>query len=412
MLVANLRQPFLALDKIRNEIHRPRPKERDQRDDVIELLHIELLRNTRHAAGLHLEKPDRFAAIVERKRGRIIERNIFQRKIGDAFSDQGDRVLDHRERLEPKKVHLEQSEVVERPHRILADDIVAFDVAAERHVIGEVAIGDYDAGRMHAGVARKSFQQRRMIPKLPRGGLRLNRAFKFGIFFRGGIECDVQLVRNHFRDPIGIAITQTDDAPNIAHHAFRFQFSKRDDLRNTAFAIFLTNVFEHFAPARLAKIDINIGRRNALGIKETLEDQAELQRIDVGDSEHVSDQRTGGRPPARADWNSALLGEMNEIPNDEQITDKAGFLEDIELVIEPLDQFTLDLVAEALVQSGIAKFAQINFARFVRRRRILRVFRFSKFQLEIATLRDLDRVRDCLRMIRKKSAHLVRRLKI
>lgn len=72
-------------------------------------------------------------------------------------------------------------------------------------------------------------------------------------------------------------------------------------------------------------------------IQETLEKKAVLQRINVGDAENVGDHRTCRRTAPRPDWNPALFGEMNEIPNDEQITDEAGFLEDIELIIEALD---------------------------------------------------------------------------
>ena len=39
-----------------------------------------------------------------------------------------------------------------------------FRVAAERHVLGEIAIADDDAGRVHAGIARKSFEYESRSP--------------------------------------------------------------------------------------------------------------------------------------------------------------------------------------------------------------------------------------------------------
>ena len=45
------------------------------------------------------------------------------------------RVLDHGKRFQPEEIHFEEPEIVKRPHRILADDIVAFHVATERDVV-------------------------------------------------------------------------------------------------------------------------------------------------------------------------------------------------------------------------------------------------------------------------------------
>ena len=67
VLVPDLGQAFLALDVITDQIHRARSKKRDQRDDVIDLPHIELFCCAGHTAGFHLEKANRFAAVVERK---------------------------------------------------------------------------------------------------------------------------------------------------------------------------------------------------------------------------------------------------------------------------------------------------------------------------------------------------------
>src|SRR5439155_12582243 len=81
-----------------------------------------------------------------------------------------------------------------------------------------------------------------------------------------------------------------------------------------------------------------VRRRNAVRIQKALEDQSILQRVDVGDSENVSDNRTRGRTAPGPDRNAFLFGKMNEIPNNEEITDEPSSLEDAELIIESLDQ--------------------------------------------------------------------------
>ena len=60
-----------------NQFHRPRPIKRDQRDDIVKLLDLDLLRQVGHPARFHLEQTDRFAAVVETERDDIVERNVF-----------------------------------------------------------------------------------------------------------------------------------------------------------------------------------------------------------------------------------------------------------------------------------------------------------------------------------------------
>ena len=78
-----------------DQLHRAGSVQRNQGDDVVELLHVELFRKTGHAAGFHLEEPDRFSAVVERERSSIVQRNILQRKVWLPFANQRERIFDH-----------------------------------------------------------------------------------------------------------------------------------------------------------------------------------------------------------------------------------------------------------------------------------------------------------------------------
>ena len=272
MLVSNLGQAFLALDVVADQIHRPGSIKRDQRDDIVDFPHIELLRRARHSTGFHLEETDRFAAVVKIERGLIVEWNAFEREFRLAFPNKRERVFDHGQCFQAKEIHLQQSEIVERAHRVLADDVVAFYIAAQRDVFGQIAIGDDDTSGVHASVARKTFENLSILKKLFGFPLRRDRALQLRVFLNRCLERDVQLVWNHLRDAIGGLIAQSHDAADIAHDTFRLQFSKGDDLGDAALTVFLSNILEHFATARLAKIDINIRRRDAVRVKEAFED--------------------------------------------------------------------------------------------------------------------------------------------
>ena len=181
-------------------------------------------------------------------------------------------------------------------------------------------------------------------------------------------------------------------------------------MRDAALTIFLAHVFENFAAAGLTKIDIDVRWRDAVRIQKALEDQSVLQRVDVGDSENVSDNRTRGRTAPGPNRNAFLFGKMNEIPNNEEITDEPSPLENAELIIKSLDQLCITgrAFAVSLAQAFVTKLAQIAFARFPSRRRILRVLGTPKFEIDMATFADFQRVCNGFRKIAKHLAHFGR----
>ena len=182
MQIFDRREALFCFHEFRDQFHRARPIERDQRDDVVEFANVELLRQTGHAARFHLEEADCVAAVVEGEGCGIIERNLLQRKIQLAFVNERHGLLDRGECFEPKEIHLEQAEIIERPHRILADDVVTFHVSTKRDVIGKIAIADHHTGRVHAGVTRQTLQDFCVLEKLTRGCLARDCSFQLRIF--------------------------------------------------------------------------------------------------------------------------------------------------------------------------------------------------------------------------------------
>ena len=146
---------------------------------------------------------------------------------------------------------------------------------------------------------------------------------------------------NHLRDAICIAIAPSQHAADIAHDAFCLEFAERDDLRDAALAVFLPNVFEDFAAARFAEIHVDIRRRNAIRIQKPLENQSELKRIDIGDAKDKRNDRACSRAASGTNRDPFFLREMNEIPNDEEITDEPCFFQNAKFVIEPPSQFRI-----------------------------------------------------------------------
>ena len=87
---------------------------------------------------------------------------------------------------------------------------------------------------------------------------------------------------------------------------------------------------------------------------------------------------------------------MNKIPNDKQITDKTGFFQNTQLILESTLQLWIACRAFAVprAQALEAKLAQISFPRFTSRYWILRIFRAPKLKIETATFADDQSVFD------------------
>ena len=92
--------------------------------------------------------------------------------------------MQDRQRSQAKEIHLQQAEIIQRPHRILGDYFLFLRIAAQRNVFRKIAIADDDPGRVDAEVGRASLQQRRVLPQLPGGRFRFDRASQLRI--RGG----------------------------------------------------------------------------------------------------------------------------------------------------------------------------------------------------------------------------------
>ena len=167
-------------------------------------------------------------------------------------------------------------------------------------------------------------------------------------------------------------------------------------MRDAAFAVFLPHVFEHFAATRFAKINVDIRWRDTVGIQKPLEKQSVLEWIDISDPKNVSNHRTSGRAASGSYGNALLFGEMNKIPNDQQITDKTGFFQNTQLILESTLQLWIACRAFAVprAQALEAKLAQISFPRFTSRYWILRIFRAPKLKIETATFADDQSVFD------------------
>ena len=85
-----------------------------------------------------------------------------------------------------------------------------------------------------------------------------------------------------------------------------------------------------------AEVDVEIRHRDAFGIEEALEQQAEAQRIEIGDGQRVGDERAGAGAAARPDRDVVVLRPLDEVGDDQEVARKLHPPDDADLVGEPV----------------------------------------------------------------------------
>ena len=108
------------------------------------------------------------------------------------------------------------------------------------------------------------------------------------------------MVGHHLAQAIDVAVAHLQDAPAVAQHGARLQLAEGDDLRDLVGPVALLHVADHLAAAGFAEVDVEVRHRHALGVEEALEQQAEADRVEVGDGQRPGDQRACARAAPRA----------------------------------------------------------------------------------------------------------------
>ena len=181
-------------------------------------------------------------------------------------------------------------------------------------------------------------------------------------------------------------------------------------------AVALLHVADHLVAPVLAEVDVEVGHRHALGIEEALEQQAEADRIEIGDGERIGDERARARAAARPDRNALRLRPFDEVGDDQEVardiscpsmtpSSKASRSRIGLLVVPRRQAMRGDPLLEALLGC-----AQLRRSSAPSRRRLApsgsAAGSAGAARPEGAALRDLDRVVERLGQIGEQRRHL------
>ena len=328
---------LLAAHVVGNPLHRAGAVERDERHDLVDRGEADLPAEILHAAGFQLEHAGGAAGVEQRVSFRVLEADGLEIELRvDRAADAVDGVGDDGERLQSEEIHLEQAEFAHGVHVILHGH-VAF-LQRERHELVEPAVGDDDARGVLAGVAHHALEHERLVDDFFRRRIAGDLLPQLRGFLDGGGEVDVQLVRNHLRQAVGVGVGEIVDARDVADDGLCAECAVGDDVGDAVLSVFLADVVDDLAAAAHAEVDVEVRRRHALGVEEAFEEQLEAQRVEIRDPEQVGHDAAGTRAATGADGNAVLFCPRDEIPDDEEVVEEACLRDDAEFEIETLDE--------------------------------------------------------------------------
>ncbi len=183
-----------------------------------------------------------------------------------------------------------------------------------------------------------------------------------------------RVLRHQLGQLVDLPVGHLQDAADIAQHAAGEQRAEGDDLPDLPLAVALLHVADHPLAALDAEVDVEIRHRDALGVQEALEQQAEAQRVEVGDEQRPCHQRAGAGAAARSHRDVVVLGPLDEVGDDQEVARELHRHDDVELEGEALAVILFGeagrgaVLLQAQLEPGLGLTAQ--FGRLVGRDRL------------------------------------------
>ena len=469
-VVMDLGRVVLAGHEVRDVIHRPRAVEGVHSDQVLETLWMQADQPLLHAAGFKLEDALGVAARIKCEDLRVVDGNLLNVNVlAEALLDHRERSVDDGEGLEAQEIHLQHAHVLDLGAFVLAHpDFLARGLVrahGDRNVVREVAAADNHGAGVDARLADAALQLEGIIQHLAHQGLSLlilvlqlldifHAVCQRGLVFLllAVLLDDDGPVGNHLREAVGFR----DGEPGNARHVLDGQLgghrAEGDDVRDVVGAVAVLHVLDDAVAAFIVEVHIDIRHRDTLRVEETLEQEVVADRIQIRDAEAVRHARAGCGATSRAHGNAVPAAPVDEILNDEEVVREAHERDGHQLEVQTLLLLGVQLFAVAPVRAFVGQVTKVSHgtAEFVAAvvldlvsvlvlgNVVFAVFddvgvflqmlvnlgqevlRKLKFRQHVAAvdlvalhlLQHLQRVGECLRMLREQGGHLFLALEV
>ena len=403
VLVADLFRVRRALDEAGDRIHRAGAVERDDGGDVLDALRPQAGAYACHARALELEHAGGLSFREHAEGLFVVVRHFVDAEVRRMAAHHVLGVLEHREVAQPEEVHLQQAQLLERRHLVLADHGLV--VLRQRDVLVDRFFGDDHAGGVGGGVAGHALERASRVDEafhLPVAVVklleRLGQAQRL-------VDGHVQRRGDLLGGRVGLGVGDVQRPRNVADRHARRHRAEGDDLRDVIRAVEPRDVVDDLAAAVDAEVHVDIRHGHALGVEEALEEETVLDRVDVRDVQAVGHDSARGAAAPGAYGDIPALGVVDEVLHDQEVVDEAHLPDDAQLVVHLLVH--LGTLAVALEKALLAELSQIARAALLALRQLeARQVIVAELKVEGAFFGDLRRVVRGLLPVGVERAHL------
>ncbi|MNS88353.1 hypothetical protein D3C72_1223240 [compost metagenome] len=348
---------MLAVDEVVHHarLQRARTEQGHQCDQVFQAVGLELFDQLFHAPGFKLEHRRGFG-FLQQGVGRFVvqrdERDIQRRLVdlGAVAVDGFQRPIDDRQGPQTEEVELHQTGRFNVVLVELGYQAIARFVAVDRREVGQFGRGDHHATGMLADVTHNAFKLAGHLPDFRGLFIDLDEVAQDLFLLVGLFQGHADFERDHLRQTVRQAIGLALHPRHVADHSLGGHGTEGDDLAYRVATVLLGHVVDHPIATVHAEVDVEVGHRYPFRIEETLEQQVIFQRVEVGDLLHIGHQRPGTRSTARTHRYAVVLGPLDKVHHDQEVTGEAHLDDDIQLKIQPVD---IDLTLGFVVFGGV-----------------------------------------------------------
>ena len=299
------------------------------------------------------------------------------------------RLVDHVEVAQAEEVHLEQPERLDVLHRKLRDDFLVAALLLQWDDVDQRLGADHDACGVNRVGTRQPFERQREVDDLLRDGVVVDCLAQLAARPERVGEQLAGAFGDQLRDLVDDAVGHFEHAARVADGGARGHRRERDDLRDAVGAVLLAHVVDDALAAFDGEVDVDVGHRLAARVQEPLEHQLVADRVDVGNRKRVGDERAGRGAAAGADRDAVLLGEADEVPDDQKVVGEAHLLDRLQLVAEALLELGRDRPV-ALLQAFFALLDEVVERVAVLGNVEARQVDPAELDLDVAALGDLE----------------------
>ena len=419
--IRDLLAAMLTVDKViyHPRLQRARAEQSHQRDHIFEAVRLQAFNQIFHAARFKLEDRGGFRALQHVEAFLVIQGDggDIQRPFAvllTALVDHLQRPVNDSERTQTEEVEFHQPGVFHVVLVKLGNRMQPLLIAIQWRKVGDFSGSDNHPTGVFTGVSRHPFQLTRHVDQRFHFLVRLVDLRQLRLGLEGFRQRHARIGRHQLGDTIDEAVRVTQHATDIADDRFRRHGTEGDDLRYRVAAVHIRHVLNNLVAFLHAEVDVEVGHRDTFRVKETFEQQVELQRVKIGDLQRVGHQRTGAGTASRANRHAVILRPLDKLHHNQEVAREPHLVDNLEFNIQTLvilralfstDGRIREEEFQPLFQTLFRFHDQEIFRGHIAGRE-LRQEIFAKPHGDVAALGNFNAVRQRFRNIGEQLAHL------